>query len=672
MAASHTARPMALATSHTAGPKALATSRAAGPKALATSRAALVAGLAASLCVAVPAEGAPPASRPLGHANLVLGAQGLEPTLAALGPRSQVAWLAPATASPFQGGSRQHHGRVHQGARVIDQDLLVFVDSAGRQLRALANIRPIDELAGHGVSPAQAADLATTLHAGAAVISTEALWVPGDGGYEPVHSVSLRLPGGLSRTLWIDAADQPRLRREIDPLRSYEGTVQVYDSSVAHGPLVVRPVTDLKYETWLSVEDRVIFDRDHDDPQPLQYDEDATFHWEPEDWRFSIAMGYYHLQQGEAFFQERTGGMFEGFVDPDIGMVNIGQENDFDDPSLVRRAGHAYSEGDNGWVHVYLLGAGTTGSVTMANFGNFAHAAEVWIHEQGHAVNAEATPFFDPEVGDEDPEYAAIEEGLADYGAAIYTGDPLLLEHVAAEVPEMFRDLAELRIFPDDFDEAGDEHPNGQIIGSAGWTLRERIGADPADRIVLGSRYYLSSSAHDFRALADGMVMADEDGHGGRYAVPVLETLALHGIPAHALSWPPIGDPVLEGALLDVGDTVRVLADTSDREGEVVAFSWSIVEAPTDSAVQSVEGEERWESEFSFVPDVKGTWVVELRVSDDDWQLSEPSTLEIVIGEELVGDGCACETARAAGRESALLLPGLLLLGLARRRRGPG
>ena len=638
------------------------------PVARATRRSALLlsALFAPALLLAPSALAAPPQLRALGDATLVRGTLDLASTLAALPTQAEPSWLAPPTEAPFGDGGRQHHARQHEGARVIDQDVLLFVDPEGRTHRAIASLRPIQTVTHH--TPAEPAlALARQLHPGADVISTEPLWVPGDDGYEPVHSVTLGSPGGLPRTLWIDAVEPPALRRELAPLRSYEGSVQVYDTSVLHGPLVLRPVTDLEYETWLSSEDRVVVDREHDDPQPLQYSEDATFHWEPDDWRFSIAMGFYHLQQGEAFFVEHTNGLFEGFVDPDYAVVNIGTDNEFDDSSFARRAGHGHVESNSGWRHYYLLGIGTT---LFSSFNNFAHDAEVWLHEEGHALTSEATPFNDGEIAEDDAEFHAIGEGLADYGAAAYTENAVILEYIAEEYPESHRDLTERRVFPDDFDPAGDEHPNGQILGSAAWALRELIGPEAADPVVLASRYFLTAGAHDFRALADGMVLVDEDAHAGRYAVPILETLLDHGIPAHPDSWPPYGDPTLASPPGEVGEPVRLIADTSDREGGIVGHAWSIVAAPADSAVQAVEGEERWDEDFSFVPDVEGTWTVALRVSDEGWQLSERRTIDVVVGED-GGDACACSDATRSGGPTAGALPALLLLGWARRRRRP-
>lgn len=124
---------------------------------------------------------------------------------------------------------------------------------------------------------------------------------------------------------------------------------------------------------------------------------------------------------------------FPEMGDPEIAFVNIDADT-FSDESFQFRAGHAYIRDDFGlWEHNYFFGIGGSigPGVAMANF---ADDAEVWAHEQGHAIISELTPFDDTDLRAIDEQFEAIHEGLADCTAVAYTGDPAVLEFVIADV----------------------------------------------------------------------------------------------------------------------------------------------------------------------------------------------------------------------------------------------
>jgi len=563
-------------------------------------------------------------------------------------------WLGPEARRDHGWLTRVHRPRLHDGARVTDQDLLLF-EHDGTVRRAVGHLRPVRQVHARTLSPAGAEAAALERHPGAQILSTEALLVPDEDGYAPVQAVSLVTSAGLPRLLWLDAGDESAVRKDVARLRPYEGTVQVYDVNEEQGPLVIRPVDDLYYELWLGSATLQVADANNLEPESLQYDEDATWHWDPEDWRFSIAMGFYHLQNGQRFLVERGGGLFEGLEIPEVAFVNIGATNQFLEPSLALRAGHALVELDSGPVHLYLFGDGDLYDQEM---GNLSHDSEVWLHEQGHARIGEITPFDDVEVGE--PEFDALHEGIADYGAAIYTDDPVILEWVAADFPETHRPLDE-PVHEDEFDHEQDEHANGLIIGSLGWRIRQRVGPDAADAVVLGSVHYLSSSGADFRALADGMLMADEDLHDGRYAVPILESLEAHGLEPPQRGGLPEAGPAPDGPVRKDKEITLV----READGAVVGYSWEVLDAPEDSAFTSIEGEARWDDELTFTPDVCGIWTIQLRVSDSDWLLSDHETIEVAT----CGAGCGCRAAGPGAAGAGLLALALLAGALVGRRR---
>ena len=573
------------------------------------------------------------------------------------------AWFGPAAQVDLGALSRTAHPRLHRGELVVGQDLLVFRRD-GEVVRVIADVAEMGDVPGRTVTSAEAADAALALHPGGTVIGTTPLLFPtADGaGWRPVEAVDLETRSGLPRRLHVSGTHPVEVLRDIDPIRwdTFSGTVQVYDQSAAHGDLEIRDVDDLQYEGWLVSEDLRVIDIAHTgQDQQLQYSPEGEWHWTPDDWRFSIAMGFYHLQANERF-QADAGGTdwFEGMLDPEVAYVNIATDTFEDEPSMAARAGHAYTETASGWEHAYLFG---DGDYPGLQFNNFAHAAEVWAHEQGHAITSEATPFVDSDLRGIEHEFDALHEGLSDYGAVAYTGDPDLLEWVFMFNPDSHRPVGDVRVFPDDYDDGQDEHQNGRIVSSMGWTLRQRIGP-PADSIVLSSRYYLSSGDPGFEGLVEGMLGYDEDANDARYAVPLLEALELHGLEPDARSAPPDVVLSMDGrARLDEPVTVVADADGAALRG----VSWSLLDAPPESSFASIDGEQRWDRELTFTPDVFGVWLLEARVSSSGWRLSAHETIEVVT----CGAGCACDEAAVAPRGATL--PLLLFGGLlaCRRRR---
>jgi MYXO-CTERM domain-containing protein len=275
--------------------------------------------------------------------------------------------------------------------------------------------------------------------------------------------------------------------------------------------------------------------------------------------------------------------------------------------------------------------------------GNFSHDAEVWLHEQGHGVTGEVTPFDDHEMRSEDVEFDALHEGLADYAAAAYTGNTNVLEWVAANFPDSHRPVDEPMHY-DEFEADEDEHLNGRIISSLGWRIRGRI-----------------AGAADFEALTLGMLMADEDVHDGRYAVPILESLDAHGLEANNLSWGAVPEPELSGP---VRKNQPITLDGDTLNG-IVGYSWEVLDAPEDSGFVELTGEERWDSEVTFTPDVCGIWTLQLRVSNSDWQLTDAATVEVAT----CGAGCGCDSAVAGGAGAGAMALVLIGGGLVLRRR---
>jgi len=78
----------------------------------------------------------------------------------------------------------------------------------------------------------------------------------------------------------------------------------------------------------------------------------------------------------------------------------------------------------------------------------------------------------------------AMNEGFADYFAASMSGHPYIGTYgLATSGQHLLRNLSEPRVCPDDL--KTEIHADGKIIGSAMWTLREELGQEMTDGIIL-------------------------------------------------------------------------------------------------------------------------------------------------------------------------------------------
>lgn len=139
------------------------------------------------------------------------------------------------------------------------------------------------------------------------------------------------------------------------------------------------------------------------------------------------------------------------------------------------------------------------------------------LREYGHHVLTETRAM--PDEWLESPDWD-IESGLADYLAASFTGNPKIGEVIAAHLREsgrfdrpFIRELDNDRSFPD----IAPEEPYqgaGEVWGGAFWDLREAIGREDADRVVVaawlgGGSFGAGRRAGDFAARVVDAVPAD-------------------------------------------------------------------------------------------------------------------------------------------------------------------
>lgn len=147
---------------------------------------------------------------------------------------------------------------------------------------------------------------------------------------------------------------------------------------------------------------------------------------------------------------------------------------------------HGY-DGDNSFF------SPATGRISLGTGGvPDAQDPEIVWHELGHALHHRALPSYA-----ETNASRTVSEGIADYLACSFAGDPLLAEWDAsaysAACPPFLRRLDTPRHYPEDV--TGQLHADGAILGAALWALRNELGAGSVDRIVLESLFFLTPDA---------------------------------------------------------------------------------------------------------------------------------------------------------------------------------
>jgi len=165
--------------------------------------------------------------------------------------------------------------------------------------------------------------------------------------------------------------------------------------------------------------------------------------------------------------------------------------------AIFREPIHANVNGtrnDNSWYSPFdrMLTFGT-GDI------DDAEDAETILHELGHAIQDAICPDFGQSA-----EAAAMGEGFGDYFAAsffesrkperyrcsVMSWDGLLCGLGSRENPPCLRRVDSPSTYRD-FDPDGDEHDNGLIWSATLWEVREALGRERADRLILESHFQL-------------------------------------------------------------------------------------------------------------------------------------------------------------------------------------
>lgn len=140
---------------------------------------------------------------------------------------------------------------------------------------------------------------------------------------------------------------------------------------------------------------------------------------------------------------------------------------------------------------------------------DFAYDSDVLLHEFTHYISQNAMSYADMGYYDQyglSVMSGAINEGTADYYSATLNDDPVVGEFALGGYA---RDVSSPPAkCPDDV--YGESHEDGKLIGTAGWAMREALGAETTDQLMWGALSFIGAGAAlgDF---AEGVVQTAED-----------------------------------------------------------------------------------------------------------------------------------------------------------------
>lgn len=163
-----------------------------------------------------------------------------------------------------------------------------------------------------------------------------------------------------------------------------------------------------------------------------------------------------------------------------------------------------------------------------------AEDADVVVHEYGHAIQDDIVTGFGTNT-----DAGSIGEGFGDYLAASIADslshqiiDPACLAEWDGSSfmwtdPPCMRRLDGIRHYPEHL--YGEVHDDGEIWAAALWQIREELGADVADRLVLESTFSYTRGVR-FTAAAQAILDADDNLNGRRNEATLKQVFYYFGL----------------------------------------------------------------------------------------------------------------------------------------------
>jgi Zn-dependent metalloprotease len=231
------------------------------------------------------------------------------------------------------------------------------------------------------------------------------------------------------------------------------------------------------------------------------------FLFKREDKAFKEVMVYYHIDRVQRYIQ---GLGFDNVLNRPISVSIDGtmEDNSFYSPSAK--------------------------SLTFGTGGvDDAEDAEIILHEYGHAIQDNILPGFGPRG-----EARAMGEGFGDYLAASFfeKAKPNLLKPTignwdavaySGANPPCLRRLDSNKKYPKDV--TGEEHDDGEIWSSCLWQLRNGIGQDKCDKLIIAHHFLLARTS-SFEDAANALIITDRQLNQGQNEEAIRDVFTECGI----------------------------------------------------------------------------------------------------------------------------------------------